>query len=424
MDIYHKFLDLSRNLRHIKWLSLVLLVADASLCAVITWKIPYTEIDWKAYMQQVTLYRSGERNYMLIKGDTGPLVYPAAHVYIYNALYLMTNGGNDILRAQCIFVVVYLSALSMVFACYRKAQAPPYIYPLLILSKRLHSIFLLRLFNDGFAILALFTAIYFYQKKIFTIGSVAYSFGVGTKMSLLLAGPAIGVLLLQVLPFKRAFNAAFLMAQVQFTLAVPFFLNWRGYLARSFELSRVFLYKWTVNWRFISEERFSSKEFALTLILLHLTLLTTFVCTRWTRLSRLSILALISTGFNPLPDSVQKQIYLSATPSFIMTTILTSMTLGLLCARSLHYQFYAYIAWSTPFLLWKAGLHPIAIYAVWAAQEWAWNVYPSTNASSGVVVGCLAVQVMSVWLGTRDEYPDTTSIKRSSDEEDDSINAN
>lgn len=30
-----------------------------------------TEIDWKAYMQQVEQYRYGERDYTLIKGDTG-----------------------------------------------------------------------------------------------------------------------------------------------------------------------------------------------------------------------------------------------------------------------------------------------------------------------------------------------------------------
>lgn len=75
--------------------------------------------------------------------------------------------------------------------------------------------FLLRLFNDCFAVLALLTSIYFYQRRIWTVGSVAYSFGVGIKMSLLLAAPAIGLILLQALPFKRAMNAAFLMAQVQ-----------------------------------------------------------------------------------------------------------------------------------------------------------------------------------------------------------------
>lgn len=296
---------------------------------------------------------------------------------------------------------------------------PPYIFPLLILSKRLHSIFLLRLFNDCFAILSLFTAIYFYQRKIFTIGSVAYSFGVGTKMSLLLAAPAIGTMLLQVLPFKRAINAAFLMLQLQMTLAVPFlFTNMRGYLARSFELSRVFLYKWTVNWRFVGEDRFLSREFAIALIIVHLTLLGTFLVTRWLRPSGLSIPDLISTAFRPLPLEIQHQIYGKTTPSFILSSILSCMTIGCLCARSLHYQFYAYIAWSAPFLLWKSGLHPVLIYTVWAAQEWAWNVYPSTDMSSSVVVGCLAVQVMSIWLGTQKEFADATDVVPT--EEDDS----
>ena len=30
-----------------------------------------TEIDWRAYVQQVEQYRNGERDYTLIKGDTG-----------------------------------------------------------------------------------------------------------------------------------------------------------------------------------------------------------------------------------------------------------------------------------------------------------------------------------------------------------------
>ena len=264
--------------------------------------------------------------------------------------------------------------------------------------------FLLRLFNDCFAALALFTAIYFYQRKIFTVGSVAYSFGVGTKMSLLLAAPAIGIILVQALPFKRAANALFLMAQVQVTLAVPFMSHAIGYLTRSFEFSRVFLFKWTVNWRFIGEQMFLSKSFATALTMIHLTLLASFLWTRWSRPSGLSIPVIVSTAWDPLPPKVQQKIYLNIKPSFIMTAILTSMTIGMLCARSLHYQFYAYIAWSTPFLLWKSGLHPVLIYTIWAVQEWAWNVYPSTNISSQVVVGSLAVQVFAVWQGTNEEF--------------------
>lgn len=81
-----------------------------------------TEIDWIAYMQQVEQYLGGERDYMLIKGTTGPLVYPAAHVYIYSGLYRLTNGGKDIQKAQIIFAGLYLGVLSLVMACYRKAK--------------------------------------------------------------------------------------------------------------------------------------------------------------------------------------------------------------------------------------------------------------------------------------------------------------
>ncbi len=84
----------------------------------------------------------------------------------------------------------------------------------------------------------------------------------------------------------------------------------------------------------------------------------------------------------------------------MLTTILTAMLVGCQFARSLHYQFYAYIAWSTPFLLWRSGLHPVLIYGIWAAEEWAWNVYPSADISSMVVVGCLKFTVLIVWLGT------------------------
>lgn len=73
-------------------------------------------------MQQVEQFLGGERDYTLIKGTTGPLVYPAAHVYIYSGLYRLTDGGKDIRKAQIIFAGLYLGVLSLVMACYRKAK--------------------------------------------------------------------------------------------------------------------------------------------------------------------------------------------------------------------------------------------------------------------------------------------------------------
>ncbi|KAL8755661.1 MAG: hypothetical protein Q9199_003493 [Rusavskia elegans] len=405
MEYYSKALDLAYNPTHARWLSPLLLGAESCLCAFIIFRIPYTEIDWEAYMQQVSQYLDGERDYTLIKGGTGPLVYPAAHVFIYSILYKLTEGGKNILIAQAIFAWLYLAILTLVMACYRMVKAPPYLFPLLVLSKRLHSVFLLRLFNDCFAVGFLFIAIYAYQHRVWTVGSVAYSFGVGTKMSLLLAAPAIGTILLQALPFKRAVNAAFLMAQVQLTIAFPFLpVNPLGYISRAFEFSRQFLYKWTVNWRFLDEETFLSREFAIALLAAHLGFLLLFTTTRWLKPSRQSLPGFIMGLWESRPLLMHQQISLRVTPTHIMTSVLSAMAIGLLCARSLHYQFYAYLAWSTPFLLWKSNLHPIATYTVWAVQEWAWNVYPSTNVSSAAVVGCLLIQVLGVWWGAAKDF--------------------
>ena len=82
---------------------------------------PDTEIDYSTYMQQVSLYLAGERDYTLLKGDTGPLVYPAGHVYVYSALHWLTNGGERIDVAQWVFWGVYLGVLAVVMAVYARA---------------------------------------------------------------------------------------------------------------------------------------------------------------------------------------------------------------------------------------------------------------------------------------------------------------
>lgn len=79
----------------------------------------------------------------------------------------------------------------------------------------MHSIFVLRLFNDCFAVGALFVAIYAYQRRMWHIGSIAYSWGVGIKMSLLLALPGVIMVLGQAMPVRRAVYMVVIMAQVQ-----------------------------------------------------------------------------------------------------------------------------------------------------------------------------------------------------------------
>ena len=218
-----------------RWTAPLQLAGDAILCVLIIYTIPCktqiltsnihtnqysnlftdTEIDWRTYMQQIHLYIHGERDYAKLTGDTGPLVYPAAHVYIYRLLYSLTNAGQNIALAQWIFVGLYLLTLWTVMQCYRTANVPPWVFPLLSLSKRAHSIFMLRLFNDCFAVLFLFGAIALWQRRLWTTGTLVYSFGVGVKMSLLLALPAVGVVLWQGMGRDRAFYQAQAIGQLQ-----------------------------------------------------------------------------------------------------------------------------------------------------------------------------------------------------------------
>ncbi|KAK4964333.1 dolichyl-P-Man:Man(5)GlcNAc(2)-PP-dolichol alpha-1,3-mannosyltransferase [Elasticomyces elasticus] len=313
-------------------------------------------------MQQVSQYIAGERDYVKIYGATGPLVYPAAHVYIYRALHAVTDGGEDVLLAQVIFAVVYLVALSLVMACYRAAK-----------------------------------------RRLWTMGSVSYSVGLGVKMSLLLALPAVAVVLFQALGPQRALKQAGLMGQLQIVMAWPFLsVNARSYFSRAFEFTRQFLFKWTVNWRFVGEDVFLSRRFSITLLATHVSLLCLFMTTCWLRPSGQPLSRIVRMLFSPPSTEAQALMSRHVTPRFILTAVLSANAIGMLCARSLHYQFYSWIAWATPFLLWRAGFHPVLQYALWAAQEWAWNVYPSTGSSSMVVVAVLGVMVAGVCYGARE----------------------
>ena len=57
--------------------------------------VPYTEIDWSTYREQVDLVRRGERVYSAIGGATGPLVYPAVHVWVYIVLAKVEDASVD-----------------------------------------------------------------------------------------------------------------------------------------------------------------------------------------------------------------------------------------------------------------------------------------------------------------------------------------
>lgn len=84
-------------------------------------------------MSEVSGPIHGDFNYTNLKGDTGPLVYPAGFVYFYSLLYFITDEGNNILLAQYLFLGFYLIYLSLVLNLYSYMKyIPPYYFIIII----------------------------------------------------------------------------------------------------------------------------------------------------------------------------------------------------------------------------------------------------------------------------------------------------
>ncbi|KAJ9656459.1 dolichyl-P-Man:Man(5)GlcNAc(2)-PP-dolichol alpha-1,3-mannosyltransferase [Neophaeococcomyces mojaviensis] len=362
-----------------------------------------TEIDWETYMIQVSKFLppNYERDYSRLDGPTGPCVYPAIHLYIHSILYYITDHGKDIRLAQTVYAGLYLSTLALVLASYRRANAPPWLLVPLILSKRLHSIFLLRLFNDCWATFFFWLAVYAATRKWFSVTTLAWSVALGIKMTMLLPLPALGVILLQGAGIERTVIYGIMSCVMQIGAATPFMgrKEMPIYLKQAFDFGRQFLYKWTVNWRFVPEDTFLSRSFAYSLLAIHATLLLAFLHYKWVQPSSNGLWSLIKKHFNYMNMSPEERGEHSnrMTPQFVMDALLGSIVIGMVCARSIHYQFYAYLGWATPYLLWRSGSHPVIVLGVWALQEVAWLIYPSTMWSSATVVSLMALQVGCAW---------------------------
>ncbi|KAI9660205.1 MAG: dolichyl-P-Man:Man(5)GlcNAc(2)-PP-dolichol alpha-1,3-mannosyltransferase [Alyxoria varia] len=230
-------------------------------------------------------------------------------------------------------------------------------------------------------------------------------------MNVLLVLPAVAVILFQAGGPMMLLTQTSWMAQVQLVIAMPFLRNHaRAYFSQAFDMRRQFLYEWTVNWRFVPEEVFLSRNFAIGLVVAHATLLVFFLTTRWLKPMGNSLRVAFHYLLEAPSEDARKLIESRLTPDFILTTILTANTIGMLCARTLHPQFFSWIAWATPYLLWRSKLNPALVYVLWLGQELAWNQFPSTDLSSKIVVGVLAVAVLEIWIATDDEKPAPKNI--------------
>ena len=134
---------------------------------------------------------------MNLKGDTGPLVYPAGFVYLFSFLRKITREA--ILPAQYIFAGLYLATQFVVMALYINSRTmPPWSLVLLCLSRRLHSIYVLRLFNDCWAMFVAYLATWALQNRKIPLSIFLFSLAVSVKMNVLLFAPGVLAVVIKV----------------------------------------------------------------------------------------------------------------------------------------------------------------------------------------------------------------------------------
>lgn len=398
------------------------------LTKIVIANVKYTEIDFSTYMQQIELVNAGALDYSLIHGDSGPIVYPAGFIQIYQYFYWLTDGGVDLRAAQTAFGYLYTVTIMLTCVVYTMVEGiPPWTLYLLLASRRLVSIYVLRMFNDCFTTLAIISVVLLLQQGSYWSANISdfhmallcgvaadvFSMAILVKMNALLYLPAFVLVVYFLLGERllRLLAVLFVIPVVQVMIGWRFllplfwdeearYLRW-SYLSNAFDFSRKFLYKWTVNWRFVPEEIFLSYEFGRALLVGHVTVLLFFASTRFLapQVTGKSIVRLIKDAFKPSKTISEKNLLLDSKngPKLVLLIFATTNLIGVLFARSLHYQFLSWYCWLLPFLLYMSGTNVVLAAGIFFFHEWCWNVFPATEQSSQVLVMILVTTLFAIW---------------------------
>jgi alpha-1,3-mannosyltransferase len=378
-------------------LAACVLLGELCLGLLIIARVPYTEIDWEAYMDEVATILRGDFDYSHSRGATGPLVYPGGFVLVFSALHWITSAGANIRLAQLLFLALYLATFALALLVHSRARlAPPWALLLLCASKRLHSIYMLRLFNDGVASLLVYASLAALTADLWPLGCSLYSLAVSVKMSALLHAPGLFVLLCRRGGARFAAKHIALCAAIQLTLGAPYLLvNWRAYVGGAFDIGRVFEHRWSLNWAFVPPHVFVSKRLALALLGAHGLTLLALAHAQWCRTDGglFALLARCASGARPQSLRVGAR--------EMTVVMLGSNFVGIVFSRTLHYQFYAWYFHSLPFLLWAAPIPTAARLCLFGAIEAAWNAYPPTGANSCALLFCHVVLLIALFRPAR-----------------------
>lgn len=356
--------------------------------------------DWDAYMEQALMVEQGETNYSLVRGDTGALVYPGGHVALHIAMRRgfdwdcanwTTEYGHSLhtkpagyahrthrpdetlRRVQALYVGVYALSLVVGAAMYRVAGVSWAWLPLLSLGTRARNIYGLGLFNDGWAMLFAHAGVLAAGMDWWAAATVLLSAGVSVKMNVVLFLPAFGVLVLRRHGWRGVLLLGSLGAAVQAAVGLPFLVAApRDYIVGAFNLGRLFTHRWSINWQHVPTDVFGSGAFRTALLVGHVAMLIGLGLSQW----RL-------VGGTPRRAGAG-----AAQGAMVVRTLLLCNFVGVVFARSLHYQFLVWYWAALPVLAGSTSLPLLVVAPVVYYLERAWNVHEPEAWSAAVIAAC------------------------------------
>lgn len=436
--------------------------------------------DFDAYMEQASMIMQGQLNYSAVRGDTGPLVYPAGHVAVYAGIHAATRWNvthwtteyepkaipgyeqrvhrpaGTIFALQLLFLALYAALTGLHGAgLVQHTGLPWWLWLLVVLARRSRTVFVLGLFNDGVAAVCMAAALLAMSRRRWSAGCVAFSLAVSVKMNNLLFAPGVAFLLLHYTgPVGCAWHIL-QCAAVQGVLAAPFLATFPlQYIAGAFNLGRMFDPQWSVNFRFLPDAYFSSKPWALVLLCGQLAMLAWFAARRWAAPALATSAPAQSHVIDGLPCTVhgagedsrgtltvrvaahggspcagvvvhlppgagvatlqgQGPLLRRLVARHILFVLATSNVIGVVFARSLHFQFLVWYWHCSLFLLACAAqsVHWAAPLLTGLLLLLGWDEHPPQPWSAALVASAHVALLGLAWVGVRTPVPDPLAYR-------------
>jgi alpha-1,3-mannosyltransferase len=179
--------------------------------------------------------------------------------------------------------MVYLLNLRIVHSIYKTLEPSTGKIPLILcsLSYKMHSIYLLRVFNDPVVMVFMNLCVLSAIKNKWKTSLVLYSIALSIKMNILLYLPGLLLCINWGTNYVFTLLSIFFIVSFQLIIAAPFIaVNSSGYFTMAFDFSRIFIQKESAYWQFLSNGIFVSRTFHIFLLALHVLFLLVFLVTK------------------------------------------------------------------------------------------------------------------------------------------------